>query len=73
MTLSNEALNKTKGSQMNVIQHPSSRKLVVKKLLAEARAIKKLRREAKALRGHVVYPPEIRAKVLAFKQRKGEK
>ena len=55
---------------MNVIIHPASRKLVVKKLLAEARAIKKLRREAKALRGHVVYPPEIQAKVLQLKQRK---
>ena len=70
MTSSNEALNKMKGSQMNVIPHPASRRLIVKKLLAEARAIKKLRREAKALRGHVVYPPEIRAKVLQLKQRK---
>jgi hypothetical protein len=57
---------------MNVIQHPSSRKLVVKRLLAEARAIKKLRREAKALRGHVVYPPEIRAKVIQLKQQRKE-
>jgi hypothetical protein len=55
---------------MNVIQHPSSRKLVVKRLLAEARAIKNLRREAKALKGYVVYPPEIRAKVIQLKKRK---
>ena len=72
MTSSNEAVNKTKGSQMNVIPHPASRKLIVRKLLAEARAIKNLRREAKALKGHVVYPPEIRAKVIQLKQQRKE-
>ena len=57
----------------SVIVHPSSRRVIVSRILAEARAIKRLRAVAKELKGVVRYSPEVQARVdalKAFKQTK---
>jgi len=53
-----------------VVEHPMARKLAVARIMREVRVIRSLRREAKALRGYVVYPKDVERKVLALKKRK---
>ena len=56
-----------------VILHPSSRKAIVKTIMAEVRAIQNLRAVAKELKGVVRYSPEVQARIdalKAFKQTK---
>lgn len=56
-----------------VVIHPSSRKAIVKTIMAEVRAIQNLRAVAKELKGVVRYSPEVQARVdalKAFKQTK---
>lgn len=56
-----------------VVIHPSSRKAIVKTIMAEVRAIQNLRAVAKELKGVVRYSPEVQARIdalKAFKQTK---
>ena len=56
-----------------VVIHPSSRKAIVKTIMAEVRAIQNLRAVAKEFKGVVRYSPEVQARVdalKAFKQTK---
>jgi len=67
-------LKKQKGNMNGkVILHPSSRKAIVKTIMAEVRAIQNLRAVAKELKGVVRYSPEVQARIdalKAFKQTK---
>jgi len=56
-----------------IIVHPSARRAVVKRIMAEVRAIKNLRRIAKELKGYKLYNPEIAEAVLRIKGRRLEK
>ena len=56
-----------------VIIHPSSRKAIVKTIMAEVRAIQNLRAVAKELKGVVRYSPEVQARIDALKAFKQQK
>lgn len=57
----------------SVIVHPSSRRVIVRRILAEVRAIKRLRAVAKELKGVVRYSPEVQARIDALKAFKQQK
>ncbi len=56
-----------------IIIHPAARKVVVKRIMDEVRAIKSLRAIAKELKGCALYSPEIAEAVFRMKRRKLEK
>lgn len=55
-----------------VIVHPSSKKVMVKQIMDEVRAVKALRAICKELQGQVHYSPDVAAKVIEIKQRRGQ-
>lgn len=56
-----------------VILHPSAKKIIVRQIMAEVRAIKKMRAICKELKGTSFYAPEIVEQIERIKNRKWNK
>lgn len=53
-----------------IIIHPAAKKIVVKQIMDEVRAIKNLRAIAKELKGSFLYSPEVCKAIERIKERK---
>jgi hypothetical protein len=53
-----------------IILHPSAKKIIVRQIMDEVRAVKNLRAIAKELKGSFLYSPEVVSAIERIKERK---